>query len=126
MDVSDVEIRFLPQLGRLQQRDGREAVPGARAPHRHAGSALSRLALGGGAKFEVEALPPEFEGGESAEISFTHGDEGGQQHHRIWREVVRLDLVEIKERAEEVARWKAEAAKEMRPEDDAFVVLRRR
>jgi hypothetical protein len=40
--------------------------------------------------------------------------------------VVRLDLVEIKERAEEVARWKAEAAKEMRPEDDAFVVLRRR
>ena len=89
-------------------------------PHCNAGSALGRLVLGGGAELEVEELPPELK------VAFAEGDEGGQQHHRIWCEVVRLDLVESEEGAEEAARRQAEAAKKVRPADDVFAVLRHR
>ena len=61
----------------------------------------------------LEELPPELEGGENAKIAFAQGDEGGQQHHRVRGEVVRLELVEFKKRAEEGARGQADAAQEI-------------
>ena len=70
---------------------------------------MSRVALGGGAKLEVEALSLELEGGESAEVAIAEGDEGRQQHDCVWREVVWLDSIEGEEGAEEAARRKAEA-----------------
>ena len=47
--------------------------------------------------------PPKFEGGEDAEEAFAQSDEGRQQHHRVWCEVVRREPVELEEGAEEAA-----------------------
>ena len=74
----------------------------------------------------MRRTPPELEGGENAKKAFAQGDEGGQQHHRVWSEVVRLELIEVEEGAEESARRQAEAAQEMRAEDYPLAFLRRR
>ena len=79
------------------------------------------------AQLGLEELPPELEGGENAEIAFAQGDEGGQQHHRVRGEVVRLELVEFEKGTEESTHWQDDAAQEMRVEDYplAFPRLRR-
>ena len=56
--------------------------------------------------------------------SFAKGDEGGRQHHRIRREVVGMEMVEVEKRAKKAACRQAKAVEEMRPEDDAFTLLR--
>ena len=67
------------------------------------GAALSRHARGRGAELGEEELPPELEGGEDSEEAFAQSHEGGQQHHCVGGEVVRLESVELKKRAEEAA-----------------------
>ena len=51
---------------------------------------------------------------------------GGQQHHHIRGEVVRLEAVKLQERTEEAARRQPQAAHEVRAEDDPLALLRRR
>ena len=52
------------------------------------------------------------------------GDEGGQQHHRVRSKVVRLELIEVEEGAEESARRQADATQEMRAEDYPLAFFR--
>ena len=63
-----------------------------------------------GAELGLEEFPPELEGGKDAEEALAQSDEGRQQHHRVWSEVVRLELVELEEGTEEAARRQAKAA----------------
>ena len=51
-----------------------------------------------------------FDGGEDAEEAFSQSDEGRQQHHRVWSEVVRLEMTKLEKQAEEAARRLADAA----------------
>ena len=70
--------------------------------------------------------PPKLDGGEDTEEAFAQSDEGGQQHHHVRGEVVRLKTVELEERPEEAARRQAEAAQAVRAEDDPLALLQRR
>ena len=72
--------------------------------HGDEGAALSRHARGLGAELGEEELPPELEGGEDSEEAFAQSHEGGQQHHCVGGEVVRLEAVELQEGAEEASR----------------------
>ena len=74
----------------------------------------------------MEESPPELEGGKNAKKALAQSDEGGQQHHRVWSEVVWLELIEVEKGAEESARRQAEAAQEVRAEDYLLAFLRRR
>ena len=75
-DVPHVEVRLLPLLHRVDQRDDGEGVVGDRPPRRDEGASLSRHALHARAQHGLEELPPELEGGEDAEVALAQGDEG--------------------------------------------------
>ena len=85
-------------------------VVGSCSSHGDEGAALSRHARGLGAELGEEELPPELEGGEDSEEAFAQGHEGGQQHHCVGGEVVRLESVELHERPEEAARRQPQPA----------------
>ena len=70
-------------------------VVGSCPSHGDEGAALSRHDRGLGAELGEEELPLELEGGEDSEEAFAQGHEGGQQHHRVGCEVVRLEAVEL-------------------------------
>ena len=74
---------------------------------------------------EKKNSPPELEGGEDSEEAFAQGHEGGQQHHRVGGEVVRLEAVELQEGSEETARRQPQPAQAVRAEDDPLALLRR-
>ena len=73
------------------------------------GSAGGGHARDDGAELALEELPPELEHGENSKKALAQGDEGRQQHHRIGREVMRLEVVELEEGSKESARREAEA-----------------
>ena len=56
---------------------------------------------------------PQLDGGEDAEKAFAEGDECGQQHHRVWREVVLLEAIEVEIGTEKAACRQAEATQAM-------------
>ena len=56
-DALHVKVRLLPQLHRLDQRDGRKRIFGRRPPHRNKSAALSRHARDKGSELCVEELP---------------------------------------------------------------------
>ena len=78
------------------------------------------------AELRREEFSPQLDGGENAEETFAQSGEGGEQHHRVRCEVVRLKTVELQERAEEAARRQPQAAHKVRAEDDPLALLRRR
>ena len=80
----------------------------------------------GGAQLGVEERSPQLDGGEDAEVAFAHPDEGGQKHHSVGCDVMRLEMVELEERAEKAACRQAEAMDEVRAEDNPLALPRRR
>src|SRR4051812_38349341 len=70
--------------------------------------------------------PPELYGGEDAKETLAEGDEGRQQHHGVGGEVMRLERIDLKERAEEAVRREARAAYAMRAENHPNTLQRRR
>ena len=77
-----------------------------------------------GAELALEEFPPELERGENPKKALAQGDESRQQHHRVGREVMRLEVVEFEEGPEEPARRKVEAAQAARAEDHPLAFLR--
>ena len=77
-----------------------------------------------GAELALEEFPPELERGENPKKALAQGDESRHQHHRVGREVMRLEVVEFKESSKESARREAEAAQAVRAEDHPLALFR--
>ena len=77
-DVLHVKIGLLPELHRLDQRDGRERIVLARPPHGKEGSVGGGHARDDGAELALEEFRPELERGEDPKEAFAQRDEGRQ------------------------------------------------
>jgi hypothetical protein len=59
-----------------------------------------------------------------AGIAFAKGSEGGEDHHRVRRDMVRLQVIGVEDVPEEVRRRQAETPLEVGDEDDSFAGFR--
>src|SRR3954469_18201375 len=75
---------------------------------------------------ELKEPAPESHSGPHPKVSLAQGDEGGEEHHRVGAEVVRLEAIEIEQISEELAYRQAKSALEVCPEDHSFAGPRRR
>src|SRR4051812_35710256 len=75
---------------------------------------------------EIEEPFPQRQAWLAPEIPLTRRDEAGEDHHKIGREMVRLQSVEVEECTEEGARGEAESTRKVRGEDDSLNLARSR
>jgi hypothetical protein len=73
---------------------------------------------------QLEVFGPSLGKGLYAGIALTESSKGRHNHHRVCRQMMRLQAVVVQEVSEEIANRQSEASLKVGDEDDAFAGLR--